>query len=90
MSVQRDFQNFKMAAKMAVKIARIAIIKHNAIKYYACLMVPYINPANQAPGVQTGHIPGVMCLYKATQLKNLHKSSSLKSYGPELTVCSNV
>ena len=25
-------------------------------------MVPYINPANQAPGVQTGHTPGVICL----------------------------
>ena len=25
-----------------------------------CLVVPYINPANEAPGVQTGHAPGVI------------------------------
>ena len=23
-----------------------------------CLVVPYINPANQAPRAQTGHAPG--------------------------------
>ena len=23
-----------------------------------CVVVPYLNPANQAPGVQTGHILG--------------------------------
>ena len=30
-----------------------------------CLVVLYVNPANQAPGVQTGHTPGVICLYSA-------------------------
>ena len=30
-----------------------------------CLVVPYINRSNQAPGVQTGYAPGVICLYRA-------------------------
>ena len=54
-----------MAARMAAKSVKIATIKHNAIKYHACLVVPYINPAKQAPGVQTGHTPGVICVYRA-------------------------
>ena len=44
---------------MEAKIVKIAIIKNNAIKYHACLVIPYINLANQAPGVQTGHTPGI-------------------------------
>ena len=28
------------------------------ILYVAMFMVPYINPANQAPVIQTGHAPG--------------------------------
>ena len=53
-----------MAAKMEAKIVKIAIIKNNAIKYHACLVIPYINLANQAPGVHTGHTPGIKCLYR--------------------------
>ena len=33
-------------------------------------MVPYINPANQAPGAQTGHAPGVIISHKLIMGKN--------------------
>ena len=31
---------------------------------YQCLVVPYINPANQAPGAQTAHAPGVINIHR--------------------------
>ena len=40
-----------------------------------CLVVPYINPADQDPGVQTVHTPGesfvYIALYSKGTLKNL-------------------
>ena len=30
------------------------------------VMIHYINPANQAPGVQTGHAPGVISVMRKT------------------------
>ena len=33
-----------------------------------CVVVPYINVANQAPGVQIGHAPGAICLYKESYI----------------------
>ena len=38
-----------------------------------CLVVSYINPANPAPGVQTGHTMGVIIshTYNGINLKNL-------------------
>ena len=34
------------------------------------LVVPYINPANQVPRVQTGHAPGVISSHRLIMGKN--------------------
>ena len=34
-----------------------------------CLVVPYINPANQDPGVKTGHGSGVISSHRLTKEK---------------------
>ena len=40
---------------------------------WQCLVVPYINPASQAPGAQTGLAPGVVSShYIEKNLKHLH------------------
>ena len=41
-------------------------------------MVPYINPANQADGVQTGHEPGVICLYRALYINPANQAPGVK------------
>ena len=48
---------------------------------WPCLMVPYINPANQAPVAQTGHAPGVIIShYNGKNLKNLLWNHEAQSY----------
>ena len=37
---------------------------------YQCLVVPYINPANHAPGAQIGHAPGVISSHRLTMGKS--------------------
>ena len=38
-----------------------------------CLVVPFINPADHAPGVQVGHAPGVIGLHRLILGKNIKK-----------------
>ena len=42
-----------------------------------CLVVPYINPANHAPGVQTSPIPGIKSFHRLMMEKTLNKSAKV-------------
>ena len=48
---------------------------------YLCLVVPYINPVNQVPGVQTGPAQGIKSFHRLI-IGFFLKSSSLKPWGP--------
>ena len=42
------------------------------------LVVPYLNPADQAVGVQTGPAPGIKSFHRLIMEKTLKKNSSMK------------
>ena len=43
---------------------RPVLVKAQVSFMYQCLVVPYINPINRAPGVQTGSVLGIKSFHK--------------------------